>query len=116
MLLSGDRAGPLLLAVATIAAIAFASYTGFARPRLAADHTGLRVRTLAGTHSFGWPEVSATLVTTRRLGRDVPTLELDTGDRSPQLIVLGKLELDAEPADVLDELNALRNPGEQPPS
>lgn len=106
--LNGDQAGPLLLAVATLAAIAFASYTSFAKPRLRADRTGLRVRTLKGAYSFDWQEVTVELVTTRRLGRDATTVEIDTAPRAPHLIILGRLELDADPADVLEVLNDLR--------
>lgn len=106
--LGGDAAGPLLFAVATLAAVAFGCYTSFARPRLAADSTGLRVRTLGGRHDFAWGEVRAKVVTTRRLGRDVPTLEIDTGNKPPHLIVFGRLELDADPANVLETLDTLR--------
>lgn len=108
LLAGGDRAGPVLLGVATLAALALACYTGLARPRLAADNTGIRLRTLAGTHDFSWHEISASVASTRRLGRDVATLELDSGERPPHLFVLGRLELNAEPADVLDTLNELR--------
>lgn len=108
LLFRGDTAGPLLFAVATVAALALGGYTSFGRPRLAADSAGLRVRTLGGTHAFAWDEVRTTVVTTHRLGRDVRTLELDTGDRPPHLIVFGRLELDADPADVLETLDTLR--------
>lgn len=108
LLLRGDAAGPLLFAVATVAALVFGCYTSFGRPRLAADSAGLRVRTFGGTHELAWAEVRAKIVTTRRLGRDVRTLELETGDRPPHLIVFGRLELDADPADVLETLNTLR--------
>lgn len=106
--LNGDRAGPLLFAVATLLVAAFACYTSFARPRLAADRSGLRVRTLTASHDIAWGEVVTRTVTTHRLGREVRTLELDTGDRPPHLIVLGRLELGADPTDVLETLDALR--------
>lgn len=108
LLVSGDSAGPILLGTATIALVALACYTTFARPRLAADHAGLRVRTLAGIHRFGWSEVAVRLATTRRLGREVTTLEIDAAEHDPPLIVLGRLELDADPADVLSALDELR--------
>ena len=75
------------------------------RPRLAADATGLRVRTLHGTHELAWPDTLTLLRSTKRLGRDSKTLEISSGD---QLFVFGWLELGTDPADVLDELNRLR--------
>lgn len=110
LLLGGDTAGPLLFAVATLGAVAFGCYTSFGRPRLVADPTGLRVRTLGSAYGFAWGDVRTKVVTTPRLGREVRTLEIDTGDRPPHLIVLGRLELDADPADVLETLDALRPP------
>lgn len=110
LLIGGDTAGPLLFAVATLGAVAFGCYTSFGRPRLAADSAGLRVRTLGSTRDLAWGDVRTKVVSTRRLGRDVHTLELDTGDRPPHLIVFGRLELDADPADVLETLETLRPP------
>lgn len=104
-LLAGNNTGPILLGLAALATAALGCYTSFARPRLAADRTGLRIRTLLGTHDFGWAHVTAKVATTRRLGREVHTLEIDTGEHAPHLVVLGRLELDAEPADVLEAIN-----------
>ena len=49
------------------------------------------------------------LVRTRRLGRDTATLEVDADNAEPPaLVVLGRLDLGADPEDVVDELLALR--------
>ncbi|PXY34826.1 hypothetical protein BAY59_04835 [Prauserella coralliicola] len=102
--LTGDRPGAVLLGVGTAALAVGAAHGTFVRPRLAADAWGLRVRTLGGTRRLDWNEVELRLATTRRLGRDVAVLELE----SDELVVLGWLELGADPRDVHDELLALR--------
>ncbi|MEU6641455.1 PH domain-containing protein [Saccharomonospora sp. NPDC046836] len=102
--LSGDRPGTLLLAVATLALLAAAAHGTFLRPRLCADHWGVRIRTLGGSKRLAWDEVDVRLTTARRLGRDVAALELEGED----LVVFGWVELGADPRDVHDELTALR--------
>jgi hypothetical protein len=103
---SQDRAGTLFFGVGAVVFGLFAAYGTLLRPKLAADRDGLRMRTLGGTHRFAWHEVRLQLVTTRRLAREVTTIELETGENG--LVVLGWLELGADPRDVLDELDALR--------
>lgn len=105
----GDPPGQVLLgAVALLLALA-GLFTTVARPRLAADQEGIAVRGLTGTRSWSWAEVNVRLVRTRRLGRDVATLEIDAENaHAPTLIVLGRFDLGAEPEDVVDELLALR--------
>lgn len=103
--LAGDGPGAVLFAVLALVAALLACYTSLARPRLAADTDGLRVRTMGGAKRFAWPEVRVRLVTTRRLGRDVGTLELEAGET---LLILGRLELGADPYDVLETLDTLR--------
>jgi hypothetical protein len=76
-----------------------------ARPRLAADAAGITVRSLTGRRHWNWADVTVRLVHTRRLGRDMPTVELDA---DPDLVVLGWLDLGADPADVVDAISALR--------
>ena len=84
-------------------------YTAVARPRLAADQDGITVRGLTGARSWRWAEVNVRLVRTRRLGRDAATLEVDADNaEQPALIVLGRLDLGADPEDVVEELLALR--------
>lgn len=106
---AGDRPGTLLLAVTALALLGAAMHGTLLRPRLAADRTGLRVRTLARTRRLGWPETRLTLSTVRRLGREVTVLEVQPLDpQSCDLVVFGWIELGAHPRDVHEELLALR--------
>ncbi|WP_307849492.1 PH domain-containing protein [Qaidamihabitans albus] len=102
--LSGDRPGAVLFGVAALAATVVAAHGTLVRPRLAADAWGVRVRTLGGTRRLDWSEVRLRLATTRRFGRDVTVLEVE----SDELVVLGWIELGADPRDVHDALTALR--------
>lgn len=105
----GDRPGALLLAVTAVALLGAAAHGTLLRPRLAADGTGLQVRTLGGTRLLSWPEARLTLSTVRRLGREVTVLEIEPLDpQSGDLVVFGWLELGADPHDVREELLALR--------
>lgn len=108
LLLHGDRPGTLLSVLAMLAAAAAGYYTSVARPRLAAGETGLRIRTLSGSYEFDWDEVDVHTAAAQRLGRTSNTLEIDTGDNPPHLVVFGRLELDAEPPDVIEALQNLR--------
>jgi hypothetical protein len=105
----GDPPGRVLLgAVALLLAVA-GVFTTVARPRLAADQQGLTVRGLTGTRRWTWAEVNVRLVRTRRLGRDVATVEIDAENADPPaLVVLGRMDLGVDPEDVVDELLALR--------
>lgn len=103
--LSGDRPGTLLLGVVTTAFAVLSLHGTVVRPRLAADSHGVRLRTLGGTRSLPWSDVTVRLATTRRYGRDAQTVEFDTDDR---LTVLGWVELGTDPRDVYDELLRLR--------
>lgn len=102
---SGDHGGIVLFALATVAVGAFTLHATFVRPRLAADVTGISARTLSGTIKLDWPSARVRLRTTRRLGRDGITLEVEAED---VLLVFGRLELGEDPHDVLDVLSALR--------
>jgi hypothetical protein len=101
----GDGKGALLMGVATVALGAFAVHWTVVRPRLAADAQGIVARTLGGTHRLPWSGTSTHLRTTRRLGRDGVTLELEHDD---QLFIFGRIDLGEDPRDVLDALTALR--------
>lgn len=106
--LSGDRGGLVLFALAAVAVGAFATHATLVRPRLAADAEGLVARTLGGTHRLPWAQTRTRLRTTRRLGRDGVTLELEHDE---QLYVFGWLDLGEDPRDVLDVLSTLRARG-----
>jgi hypothetical protein len=101
----GDRGGLVLFALAAIAVGLFAAHATIVRPRLAADAEGLRTRTLSGTHRLPWARTRTRLRTTRRLGRDGVTLEIEYED---EFYVFGRLDLGEDPRDVLDVLSSLR--------
>ncbi|HJQ46067.1 MAG TPA: PH domain-containing protein [Amycolatopsis sp.] len=102
---SADRAGTVLFAIAALALVMLSLHGLLIRPRLTADASGLRVRSLHGTLDLSWPDTLTLLRTAKRLGRDSKTLEISSGDH---LFVFGWVELGADPADVLAELNRLR--------
>ena len=103
--LTGDRGGLVLFALAAVAVGAFAGHATVVRPRLAADAEGLVARTLGGTHRLPWAQTRTRLRTTRRMGRDGVTLEIEHDE---QLYVFGWLDLGEDPRDVLDVLSTLR--------
>ncbi|MFB9684823.1 PH domain-containing protein [Amycolatopsis plumensis] len=104
--LTGDRGGLVLFALAAVAVGAFAAHATIVRPRLAADAEGLVARTLGGTHRLPWAQTRTRLRTTRRMGRDGVTLEIEHDE---QLYVFGWLDLGEDPRDVLDVLSTLRS-------
>jgi hypothetical protein len=106
-----DPAGRLIAGVAALGAGVAALFGTRARPRLRADADGLTVGGMFGSRHHPWPLVKdVRLLRTRRLGRETVLLEVDTvsaaGDE--RLLVFGRLDLAADPADVLDELLLLR--------
>lgn len=101
----GDNAGRLLVGLATLLVSYLAAFATIARPRLSVDADGLAVRGFANTTHLTWHEVKVKLQTTRRLGREQRTLELDADDR---LVVLTKLDLGADPEEVARVLHSLR--------
>jgi hypothetical protein len=103
--LTDDLPGRVLLGVAA-AGLALAGLFGtVARPRLAADGSGVTVRGLTGSRRWDWAEVTVRVVRNRRLGRDTTAVELDAGDAD--LVVLGWLDLGADPEDVVEALHQL---------
>lgn len=112
VLLSPDPAGRLLFGLAVVG-LSIATVLGARlRPRLAVDVHGLAVRGPTGTRRLTWAEVAQVeVVRTRRLGREVRVLEIsprDTDDRVGALVVLTRLDLGAEPQDVLDRMLDIR--------
>ncbi len=103
--LTDDARGQVLLAVAAIVLVAAGLFGTIARPRLAANEDGITVRSLTGRRHWSWADVTVRLVRTRRLGRDMQTVELDA---EADLVVLGWLDLGADPVDVIEALHALR--------
>ncbi|WIX80691.1 PH domain-containing protein [Amycolatopsis carbonis] len=104
--LFGDGKGAVLMGLATVAIGAFAAHWSVVRPRLSVDAEGLVTRTLGGSHRLPWARTSIQLRTTRRLGRDGVTLELEHDD---ELYIFGRIDLGEDPRDVMDALTALRS-------
>ena len=104
-----DPLGKLLLGIAAVVLAFMALFGTVARPRLRADARGIEVRGLRGSTRWAWAEVNVKLSRTRRLGREVYLVELDAENAAqPALILLGKLDLGADPQDVADALLAMR--------
>ena len=107
---TGSAETRVFTAVAAIAFVLAAGYGTLLRPKLHADADGLVVRMLNGRLHLSWQHTRIKVARTKRLGRTVALLELDGRDAQgeEQLVVLGWLELGADPDDVLDVLRALR--------
>jgi len=104
-----DRPGRLLLGLVAAVLVAVALFTTVVRPRLTANHDGVTVRGLTGRRQWRWGEVNVRLAHTRRLGREVATVELDAENAAqPDLVVLGWFDLGADPRDVVEALLELR--------
>lgn len=107
--LSDANTTRLLMGVGALFMLFLAVHGTYVRPRLRVDDTGLSVRTLTGRHHFPWHEVKVRLMTTRRLGRESETLELDwQRGEDEHLTVLTRMDLGADPRDVAEVLHALR--------
>jgi apolipoprotein N-acyltransferase len=104
-----DRPGRLLLGLVAVVLAAAGLFTTVVRPRLAADSEGVTVRGITGRKRWRWAEVNVRLAVTRRLGREVATVELDAENAAePDLVVLGWFDLGTDPRDVVESLLELR--------
>jgi hypothetical protein len=107
--LADDPAGRILLGVAALGLFTVAVADVALRPRLAADRTGVQVRTLASRHRLPWSAVERVDVDEHtRYGLTSRTLELEAGEL---FVVLGKRTLGADPRDVADVLARIRYTG-----
>lgn len=109
--LSNEAPGRLLSTVAAALLGLAALFGTVARPRLAVDEIGVAVRDLVSTRRWPWSRVHRLrVVWHRRLGREVPTLELDAvdDDGSERLVIFGRLDLGAHPDEVLAAVQAVR--------
>jgi hypothetical protein len=106
-----DAPGRLLLGVAAGLVLALAARDLLQRPRLAAGPDGVRVRRLVGGLHLPWARLRVQVRETRRLGMRTVTLELDTAagpeDDDGVLVVLGRRDLGADPAEVARRLHEL---------
>jgi hypothetical protein len=102
--------GKLLFGLGAVLFLLAALYGSVGRPRLRVDDTGITVRQLFTHRFWPWPTALIRVHRTRRLGREVGTLELDGPDDAgvERLAVLGRIDLGADPADVAVVLRDFR--------
>ncbi|HWN27970.1 MAG TPA: PH domain-containing protein [Actinomycetospora sp.] len=112
-----DAPGRVLTGAAAIALAVAAVIGAVARPRLRADETGLVLRGATGTRRWPWERVDAVrTMRMRRMGLPASYLEVEARDEAERdgpepdsrLLVLGRLELGADPVEVADALQAHR--------
>jgi hypothetical protein len=109
-----DAPGRVLVGAGAVLVLLLALRDVLARPRLSAGPGGVDVRGWSGGRHLPWPGLRVRVRETRRLGVRGRTLELDTAtgqDDDGVLVVLGRRDLGADPADVARALRAL-NPTE----
>lgn len=102
---TAQPAGQVLLGIAALALALMALHGSVARPRVAAGEKGVAVRGLLGTRHLSWSGLQVRVRRTRRLGRVVSTLELESDET---MLVLGRIDLGVDPEDAAEELLALR--------
>jgi hypothetical protein len=108
-----DAPGRVLVGIAAVGLIIFASFSFRARPKLAITRDGLVIR--GWWHTAVLPKAAIKLIRVtefRRLARKVRLLEMDTVDG--QLTVFTRWDLGADPIDVLDALTAAGYAGRSP--
>ena len=100
-----DPPGRLLLGIAGVGLLVFASFSFRARPKLAITPEGLVVRGWWRTSVLPKASIERIRITEfRRLARKVRLLEVDADDG--RLIVFSRWDLGTDPIDVLDALTA----------
>jgi hypothetical protein len=95
---------------AALLLLALAARDGLLRPRLSALAGGVVVRTLGGRRELPWAALQVRVRSTRRWGLRSRLLELDTAagaDDAGELVLLGRRDLGADPAEVAAALRAL---------
>jgi hypothetical protein len=105
-----DPVGRILVGAAALLVLALAVRDAVLRPRLSAGPDGVAVRTLTGRLHLAWPGLRVRVRTSRRLGVQSRTLELDNAggpDDDGVLVVLGRRDLGADPDEVARLLRAL---------
>ncbi|HXL61175.1 MAG TPA: PH domain-containing protein [Mycobacterium sp.] len=100
-----DAPGRILVGIATVGLLVFASLSWRARPRLAISDDGLVIRGWWRTHLLRRGDIKIIRITEfRRLARKVRLLEIDTTD--DRLLVFTRWDLGTDPLNVLDALTA----------
>ena len=100
-----DAPGRILVGIAAVGLLVFASLSWRARPKLAISDDGLVIRGWWRTNLLRRSDIKLIRITEfRRLARKVRLLEVDTVD--DQLIVFTRWDLGTDPLGVLDALTA----------
>jgi Bacterial PH domain len=100
-----DPPGRILVGIAAVGLLVFASLSWRARPKLAISDDGLVIRGWSRTHVLRRSDIKIIRITEfRRLARKVRLLEVDTTD--DRLLVFTRWDLGTDPLDVLDALTA----------
>ena len=100
-----DTPGRILVGIAAIGLLAFASLSWRARPKLAISDDGLVIRGWSRTNLLQRGDIKIIRITEfRRLARKVRLLEIDTTD--DRLLVFTRWDLGTDPLNVLDALTA----------
>jgi hypothetical protein len=100
-----DAPGRILVGIAAVGLLVFASLSWRARPKLAISDDRLVIRGWSRTHLLRRSDIKIIRITEfRRLARKVRLLEIDTTD--DRLRVFTRWDLGTDPLDVLDALTA----------
>ena len=100
-----DAPGRILVGIAAVGLLVFATLSWRARPKLAINDDGLLNSRPLRTHRLGKPDIKIIRITEfRRIARKVRLLEIDTTD--DRLFVLTRWDLGTDPLEVLDALTA----------
>lgn len=100
-----DPPGRVLVGIAAVGLVVFASLSWRARPKLAIRNDGLVTRGPWRTSVLRREDIKLIRITEfRRIGRKVRLLEIDTVD--DRLLVFTRWDLGADPLHVLDALTA----------
>jgi len=100
-----DTPGRILVGIAAMGLLAFASLSWRARPKLAISDDGLVIRGWSRTNLLQRGDIKIIRITEfRRLTRKVRLLEIDTTD--DRLLVFTRWDLGTDPLNVLDALTA----------
>lgn len=100
-----DPPGRVLVGIAAVGLIVFASLSWRARPKLAIKNDALVSRGLMGETELRRADIKLIRITEfRRIGRKTRLLEIDTAD--DRLLVFTRWDLGTDPLHVLDALTA----------
>ncbi|MEZ0364946.1 PH domain-containing protein [Mycobacterium sp. pUA109] len=98
-----DVPGRVLVGIAAVGLLVFASVSWRARPKLAITADGLLVRGWWRTQLLRPADITVVRITEfRRLARKVRLLEIETTD--DRLVILSRWDVGTDPLDVLDAL------------